>query len=137
MQPQLLRALQEREVLEAGWRGSPQVDVQGDIRHDAATDGEGCDFKAALRHRLERLRSACCRCANTRRILAIIAAFLTVSCRELGRTELLPGANAGGREIAAGRACFLPPVPLAGDNVRELANTASSRGRIDRWHRGA
>ena len=51
VQPQLLRALQQREIQAVG--GSiRRVDVRVVSATDAAVQGEGCDFKAALRHRL-------------------------------------------------------------------------------------
>lgn len=51
VQPQLLRALQQREVQSVGGRIS-RADLRVISATDAALDGEGCDFKAALRHRL-------------------------------------------------------------------------------------
>ena len=51
VQPLLLRALQQREIQAVG---GPirRVDVRVISATDAALEGVGCDFKAALRHRL-------------------------------------------------------------------------------------
>ena len=126
VQPQLLRALQEREVQAVGG-AVRKVDVRVISATDAALDGEGCDFKAALRHRLGAceiyllpLRE------HPEDIGELLLHFLTVSCRELGRTELLPGADAGAREIAAWAGLFHSCLRYRWPgNVRELANTAS------------
>ena len=51
VQPLLLRVLEQREIQAVG---GPirRVDVRVISATDAALEGEGCHFKAALRHRL-------------------------------------------------------------------------------------
>jgi DNA-binding NtrC family response regulator len=51
IQPQLLRALQQREIQPVGGRVK-RVELRVISATDGALEGEGCDFKSALRHRL-------------------------------------------------------------------------------------
>jgi two-component system nitrogen regulation response regulator GlnG len=123
IQPQLLRALQQREIQSVGGR------VQRvDLRVISATDAdlEGCGFKAALRHRLgaseivlEPLR------AHPEDIGELLWHFLVDAAAELGREQSLPGphsdavAVAGWADLFHRFLCYSWP-----GNVRELANFA-------------
>lgn len=125
IQPQLLRALQQREIQSVG----------GPIRHvnvrvisatDAALDGEGCDFKAALRHRLGAceiqllpLRE------HPEDIGELLLYFLGTAAKEAGRPGLLPQEHSSAVEIAAWADLFYAFVAYRWPgNVRELANFA-------------
>lgn len=125
IQPQLLRALQQREIQAVGG-AIRRVDVRVISATDAALDGENCDFKAALRHRLGAceiqlppLRE------HPEDIGELLLYFLHRSAAESGRTDLLPHAQSHATEIAAWAVLFFNFLcyPWPG-NVRELSNFA-------------
>lgn len=126
VQPQLLRALQEREIQGVG-DAVRKVDVRVISATDAALEGEGCDFKAALRYRLaaaeihlQPLRE------HPEDIGELLLYFLVINCRQLGRTGLLPSVNSPARDIAVWADLFHRFLGYAWPgNVRELANFAS------------
>lgn len=125
VQPQLLRALQEREIQSVGG-AIRQADVRVISATDAALDGQGGDFKAALRHRL----GACEILLPPLRehpedIGELLLYFLQCSAAEAGRTELLPHPQSAARDIAAWAFLFFNFVSYQWPgNVRELANFA-------------
>ena len=123
IQPQLLRALQQREIQPVG--GALK---SVDVRVMSATDRElqeGCDgFRAALRHRL----GACEITLPPLRehpedIGELLLHFLRRSAAELGRDELLPSANARPEHTAAWGVIFSLFLRRRWPgNVRELEN---------------
>lgn len=125
VQPQLLRALQEREIQAVG--GAVQrVDVRVISATDAALDGDGSDFKAALRHRLGACEIGLLPLRqHPEDIGELLLHFLGRSCRQHARPGLLPQQDTPAREIAAWAELFhsflLYHWP---GNVRELANFA-------------
>tara|TARA_R110002073_G_scaffold39894_11_gene113328 strand:- start:2476 stop:4038 length:1563 start_codon:yes stop_codon:yes gene_type:complete len=125
VQPQLLRALQEREIQAVG---GPirRVDVRIISATDAPLDSQSGDFKAALRHRL----GACEILLPPLRehpedIGELLLHFLRSSAVEAGRPELLPDTNSAAPDIAAWAVLFLAFLSYQWPgNVRELANYA-------------
>ncbi|CAA0109662.1 DNA-binding transcriptional regulator NtrC [Halioglobus japonicus] len=125
VQPQLLRALQEREIQAVG---GPirQLDVRVISATDAALDGQGGDFKAALRHRL----GACEILLPALRehpedIGELLLYFLQNSAAETGRPDLLPKVDSAATDIAAWAILFYAFLSYQWPgNVRELANFA-------------
>jgi len=93
---------------------------------DAALEGEDCDFRAALRHRL----GACEIVLPPLRehpedIGELLLYFLQHSAAESGRTELLPHAQSPAPDIAAWAVLFFTFLDYRWPgNVRELANFA-------------
>lgn len=126
LQPQLLRAIQQREVQRVG--GPVQsVDVRIISATDAQLDGTQCDFKSALRHRLgaieivlQPLRE------HPEDIGELLLHFLRQSLASLSRKVLLPNENSEPIEIAACAGIFyqLTRYKWPG-NVRQLANFAA------------
>ncbi len=125
VQPQLLRALQQREIQAVGG-AIRRVDVRVISATDAVLDGESCDFKAALRHRL----GACEILLPPLRehpedIGELLLYFLQRSAAVLGRTTLLPHAHSTAPHIAAWALLFFSFLHYRWPgNVRELANFA-------------
>ncbi len=125
VQPQLLRALQQREIQAVGG-AIRHVDVRVISATDAALDGESCDFKAALRHRL----GACEILLPTLRehpedIGELLLYFLQGSAAAEGRAALLPHAQSSATDIAAWALLFCSFVSYHWPgNVRQLANFA-------------
>ena len=125
-QPQLLRALQQREIQVVGG-ASRRVDVRVISATDAALDGEGCNFKAALRHRLGAceiellpLRE------HPEDIGELLVHFMRVSSAEAGVTGLLPDVESPAPEIARWADLFHRFLGHTWPgNVRELANFAA------------
>ena len=125
VQPQLLRALQEREIQAVG---GPirQVDVRIISATDAALDSQSGDFKAALRHRL----GACEILLPPLRqhpedIGELLLYFLRNSALDAGRTDLLPDVQSAAPDVAAWAMLFLAFLSYQWPgNVRELANYA-------------
>lgn len=125
VQPQLLRALQEREIQTVGG-GVHTVDVRVISATDALLE-EGCDFKAALRHRLGvceinllPLRE------HPEDIGELLRHFLVGSSKQIGGERFLPGAETGAREIAAWAELFHKFLLYSWPgNIRELANFSS------------
>lgn len=126
VQPQLLRALQQREVQSVG--GSiRQIELRVISATDAALEGEGCDFKAALRHRLATseiqllpLRE------HPEDIGELLLHFLLhASGGEAGDGVCLPGENCSAPQIAAWAELFHSFASYRWPgNVRQLANFA-------------
>jgi DNA-binding NtrC family response regulator len=125
VQPLLLRALQQREIQAVGG-AIRRVDVRVISATDADLDGENCDFKAALRHRL----GACEIVLPPLRehpedIGELLLYFLHRSANAAGRDARLPDPQSDATEVAAwavlfyGFLCYRWP-----GNVRELANFA-------------
>lgn len=126
LQPQLLRAIQQREVQRVG--GPVQrVDVRIISATDAQLDDAQCDFKSALRHRLgaveivlQPLRE------HPEDIGELLLHFLRQSLTSLSREILLPHENSDPIEVAACAGLFyqLARYKWPG-NVRQLANFAA------------
>lgn len=125
VQPLLLRALQQREIQAVG---GPirHVDVRVISATDAPLDGEGSEFKLALRHRL----GACEIVLPPLRehpedIGELLLHFLRLGATEAGRTALLPHAQSAPLDIAAWAVLFHAFVSYSWPgNVRQLANFA-------------
>ena len=125
VQPQLLRALQQREIQSVGG-AIRRVDVRVISATDAALEGEACDFKAALRHRLGAceiqllpLRE------HPEDIGELLLHFLTVGATESQRGGILPQAHSSAPDIAAWAGLFYRFLCYSWPgNVRELANFA-------------
>jgi DNA-binding NtrC family response regulator len=125
VQPQLLRALQQREIQAVG--GSiRRVDVRVVSATDAAVQGEGCDFKAALRHRLGACEVVLLPLReHPEDIGELLLDFLAAACEETGVKELLPGAECSGPQIASWAELFHSFLRYEWPgNVRELVNFA-------------
>jgi DNA-binding NtrC family response regulator len=125
IQPQLLRALQQREIQCVGGPVR-RVDVRVVSATDAVLEGEGCGFRAALRHRL----GACEIVVPPLRerpedIGELLLHFLRGAAEETGSTAALPGEECSAHQTAAwaelfhGFLCYRWP-----GNVRELENYA-------------
>jgi DNA-binding NtrC family response regulator len=125
VQPQLLRALQQREIQAVG--GAIQkVDVRVISATDGALESESCDFKAALRHRLGagEVRLLPLR-EHPEDIGELLLHFLITRAGQLGSADQLPGEDSPAREIAAWAALFHSFLGYSWPgNVRELANFA-------------
>ncbi len=125
VQPQLLRALQQREIQAVGG-AIRRVDVRVVSATDATLDGDSSDFKAALRHRL----GACeillpPLCEHPEDIGELLLHFLHRSAAEIGRTAMLPHAQSPATDIAAWAVLFFSFLCYHWPgNVRELANFA-------------
>jgi two-component system nitrogen regulation response regulator GlnG len=126
IQPQLLRALQQREIQCVG--GSlRRVDLRVISATDAALEGDGCNFKAALRHRLaaSEIRLPPLR-EHPEDIGELLLLFLGEALAEVGRSELLPNASSQPGDIASWAELFYSFLGYRWPgNVRELANFAS------------
>lgn len=125
VQPQLLRALQEREVQPVGGK-LEKVDVRVISATDAALDGPDSNFRSALRHRLcsAEVQVAPLR-AHPEDIGELLCHFIDQACVEIGRTALLPQPGTDDLRIAQWAELF--HLCLRYDwpgNVRELANCA-------------
>ncbi|RLA47691.1 MAG: hypothetical protein DRQ97_05515 [Gammaproteobacteria bacterium] len=123
VQPQLLRAIQQREIQSVGG-AIKQVDVRVISATDAALEGEGCDFKAALRHRLGAceiqllpLRE------HPEDIGELLLYFLALAATRLQRSGLLPQEHSSAPEIASWAGLFYRFLCYSWPgNVRELEN---------------
>lgn len=125
VQPLLLRALQQREIQAVG---GPirRVDVRVISATDADLDGEGSEFKQALRHRLGAselllppLRE------HPEDIGELLLHFLQVGALDAGRMGLLPHAQSAPMDVAAWAVLFHAFVSYSWPgNVRQLANFA-------------
>ena len=135
LQPQLLRALQQREIQLVGGPVR-RADVRIISATDADIEAEGCGFRAALKHRL----GGCEICLAPLRdhpedIGELTLHFLRRYREETGAGLELPTQRSGGRELAAWGdlfyrfLCYRWP-----GNVRQLGNfvgqvvVASTRG---------
>jgi two-component system nitrogen regulation response regulator GlnG len=126
IQPQLLRALQQREIQAVGG-AIRRVDVRVVSATDAVLEGEACDFKAALRHRLGAceihllpLRE------HPEDIGELLMHFLATASSEAGFARLLPSEHTAAPEIAHWAELFHSFLCHTWPgNVRELANYAA------------
>jgi two-component system nitrogen regulation response regulator GlnG len=125
VQPQLLRALQQREIQSVG---GPirRVDVRVIAATDAVLEGEGCDFKAALRYRLGAIEILLPPLRkHPEDIGELLLFYLHKSAEESGRTQLLPDEQSPAPLVAAWAVLFLSFASYSWPgNVRELANFA-------------
>jgi len=125
VQPQLLRVLQQREIQAVG---GPirRVDVRVISATDAELDGQGGDFKAALRHRLGAYEIVISPLRDhPEDIGELLLHFLSQSAADAERSELLPHSQSAAPDIAAWAILFLSFVSYSWPgNVRELANFA-------------
>jgi len=125
VQPQLLRALQEREVQPVGGK-LEKVDVRVISATDAALEGPHSNFRSALRHRLgsAEVQVAPLR-AHPEDIGELLCHFLEQACAETRRPSLLPEPSADAMWIAQlaelFHLCLRYEWP---GNIRELANCA-------------
>ncbi len=126
VQPQLLRALQQREVQVVGG-AVRRVDVRVISATDAPLDGDDSNFRAALRYRLGAfevnlppLRE------HPEDIGVLLLHFLQRGAAEGGRELALPGARTAAPDIAAWAVLFFTflEYPWPG-NVRQLENFAN------------
>ncbi len=101
VQPQLLRALQQREVQSVGGR-IYSVDVRVISATDAILEGQGCDFKAALRHRLGAVEIPLLPLREHPEDIGELALLMFNSAAGAGNASaLLPAEQSGERNIAA------------------------------------
>jgi two-component system nitrogen regulation response regulator GlnG len=123
VQPQLLRALQQREVQVVG--GALKT---VDLRVIAATDIPVAEatsgFRSALRHRLGALEIRLLPLRHHAGDIGILLwHFLSQSFAREGRLGLLPGSHSSAAELSAWSALFLACLEYDWPgNVRELAN---------------
>tara|TARA_R100000005_G_scaffold79615_1_gene46782 strand:+ start:8477 stop:10063 length:1587 start_codon:yes stop_codon:yes gene_type:complete len=125
VQPQLLRALQEREIQPVGG-ALRTVDVRVISATDAPLEGPDSTFRSALRHRLG---SAEIRLAPLREhpedIGELLCYFLQQACAETGSPSRLPTPESDPLEVAQwAELFFLCQRYDWPGNVRELANCA-------------
>jgi DNA-binding NtrC family response regulator len=123
IQPQLLRALQQREIQVVG---GPirTVNVRVISATDALLDNQSCTFKAALHHRLSQseisllpLREHC------EDVGTLLWTFLTTFFESFGRNELLPTEQSNAYIVARWADLFSRFVMYAWPgNIRELRN---------------
>jgi DNA-binding NtrC family response regulator len=123
VQPQLLRALQQREIQGVGG-AIRQVDLRVISATDAAIEGAGCDFKAALRHRLGACEVVLLPLReHPEDIGELLLHFLATACEQSGLKSLLPSADSAAPEIAAWAELFYQFLCYSWPgNVRELIN---------------
>ena len=126
VQPQLLRALQQRELQCVG--GPVQkVELRVIAATDAELEGEGCDFKSALRHRLgafaidlQPLRN------HPEDIGELLMHFLQHALLSVNRAHLLPAADSDPVLVAGWASLFYRLVSFSWPgNVRQLENFAA------------
>jgi two-component system nitrogen regulation response regulator GlnG len=136
VQPQLLRALEQREIQAVGGQ-IKRVDVRVVSATDADLDDAACDFKAALRHRLEGFRIQLAPLREHREDIGeLLLSFVGEELQRLGREQLLPDEHSRPLEVAAWAQLFhdfaLYDWP---GNIRQLRNFAvevahASEGRL-------
>jgi len=125
VQPQLLRALQQREIQAVGGP-LQQVDVRVISATDALLDTPSSDFRTALRHRLgafevevPALRD------HPEDIGELLRYFLRQAIEQTGSTTVLPHAQSSSPEIAGwANLFFLFQCYRWPGNVRQLSNYA-------------
>ncbi len=125
VQPQLLRALQQREIQSVGGPVR-RIDLRVISATDAALEGPDSDFKAALRHRLGACEILLPPLWEHREDIGEMLWYhLCVAAAELDRVPVLPGESSAPAEIGAWAElfhrflCYRWP-----GNARELANFA-------------
>jgi two-component system nitrogen regulation response regulator GlnG len=126
IQPQLLRALQQREIQQVGGPVRP-VELRVISATDAAVDGAGCGFSSALRHRL-----AACEIqlrplrGHPEDIGELTWHFLQQAAQEQGKEGVLPNSQACPQTIAAWAELFYQFLVFRWPgNVRQLLNFAN------------
>ncbi len=126
VQPQLLRVLQEREIQAVGG-AVRKVDVRVVSATDAALEGENCDFKAALRHRLGACEISLLPLReHPEDIGELLLHFLSINCQQFGRSGLRPREDTPAPEIARWAELFHSFLRYHWPgNVRELSNFSS------------
>jgi two-component system nitrogen regulation response regulator GlnG len=124
LQPQLLRALEQREVQVVGGDIRP-FDARIVSATDVRIDQAGADFRAALRHRLGAVEIRLLPlCEHPEDIGLLAAHYLEQAFAESGREALWT--SLAERPVALARCAALFDLLLAHDwpgNVRELVNT--------------
>lgn len=125
IQPQLLRALQQREVQSVGGPVR-QVDVRVISATDADIEAHDSGFKAALRHRLGALDIMMPPLReHPEDVGELLLLFLQKSVEQHGRSALLPHAHSPAVDIAAWAGVFFSFLCYHWPgNVRELVNAA-------------
>lgn len=125
IQPQLLRALQQREIQVVGG-ALEAVDVRIVAATDAELSGEGCDFNAALRHRLGSIEIQVPPLReHLEDVGELLLHFTSDAAHSMGCTHLLPGKDSDDLLIAQWAEVFqlFARYPWPG-NIRELGNAA-------------
>lgn len=125
VQPQLLRALQEREIQPVGGRPE-RVDVRVISATEADLDALDSGFRSALRHRLgsARIRLAPLR-EHPEDIGELLCHFLRQACAETGNPPQLPEPGGDPLQVARWAELFCSCQRYAWPgNIRELANCA-------------
>jgi len=124
VQPQLLRALQQREIQPIGG-ALRRVSLRVISATDASLDSDACDFKSALRHRLGSLEIRLSPLREHPEDIGELALhFLTAAARSMGKDAILPGERSSQLEIARWAELFHQLLRYRWPgNVRELANT--------------
>jgi len=125
IQPQLLRALQQREIQSVGGPVK-RVDLRVISATDADLENPSCDFKSALRHRLSTSEIHLLPLREHPEDLGeLLWYFLAAAATELERKEILPGEGSTDREIGAWAELFHRFLTFTWPgNVRELSNLA-------------
>ena len=126
VQPQLLRALQQREVQVVG--GAVEtVDVRVISATDAALDEGDCDFKSALRYRLGALEVEIPPLReHPEDIGTLLLHFLRHACEREHRSVLLPQPDSSPMHLARWARLFFEFARYAWPgNVRQLQNYAT------------
>jgi two-component system nitrogen regulation response regulator GlnG len=125
IQPQLLRALQQREIQVVGG-DLRKVDVRIISATDANLDVASPGFRAALRHRLgaAEIKLLPLR-EHPEDVAELFVHFLELTARELNRVALLPGPESSEPDLAVWAELFQRLLASSWmGNVRELANVA-------------
>jgi DNA-binding NtrC family response regulator len=123
IQPQLLRALQQREIQGVG-AAVEKIDLRVISATDADIDGSGSGFKSALRHRLGAVEIVLKPLQQHREDIGeLLNHFFALAFSREGRADLLPCSASSARSVAgwAGlyHACLCYHWP---GNVRQLIN---------------
>jgi two-component system nitrogen regulation response regulator GlnG len=126
IQPQLLRALQQREIQQVGGPVRP-VELRVISATDAAVDGAECGFNSALRHRLGaceiQLRPLR---GHPEDIGELTWHFLQQAAREQGKEGMLPNVQSCPQAVAAWAELFYQFLVFRWPgNVRQLVNFAN------------
>ena len=123
VQPQLLRALQQREIQPVGGRVRA-VSLRVISATDAPLESEDCDFKSALRHRLGSLEIRLLPLReHPEDISELSRHFLAADGEAMGKGEILPGEHSSQLALAQWAELFHQLVRYHWPgNVRELAN---------------
>ena len=126
IQPQLLRALQQREIQGVG-ATVEKVDLRVISATDADIDGPGSGFKSALRHRLGAAEILLKPLREHREDIGeLLNHFLALAFSREGRAELLPGSASSARSLAAWAGLYYACLSYHWTgNVRQLINFCS------------